>query len=79
MNEVENLIAQGSLDVPPAIYDLVVTRRLVRAAVKDDFFSRLREAARQRFAQGPSPASDEIDERLEQVIAYIEDRLEGRQ
>lgn len=79
-SEVENQVAQGSLEVPPAVYDLIVMRRLAgpdSSAAQGGVFARLREAVQQRFSLGETPAGDEIDQRLEQVIAYIEDRLEG--
>jgi hypothetical protein len=81
-SEVENLIIQRGLDVPPAVYDFIVMRRLAEpddSAARNMFLARLREYLRRRFALGELPGRDEIDQHLEQIIAYIEDRLEGTQ
>lgn len=81
-SEVEKLIAQGSLDVPPAVYDLIVARRLAgtdSSAEQHSIASRLRGYLRRRPALGDSPARDAIDRRLAEVIAYIEEQLEGTQ
>jgi hypothetical protein len=77
--EMEKLIAQGVFDVPPAVRELVASRRLgdeEEIDTRGGIFARLWKRLWQSMASSKIPAEDGVEQQLEQVITYLEERLE---
>ncbi|MBN1429910.1 MAG: hypothetical protein JXB07_16190 [Anaerolineae bacterium] len=74
--EMESLIAEGTFDVPPAVRDLVAERLLGHSPernTRSTFFSRFWERL---FSRRKPSTGGEVNRQLEQIISYLEERLE---
>ncbi|MBN1312057.1 MAG: hypothetical protein JXB30_11620 [Anaerolineae bacterium] len=79
-SEMERLIVRGAFDVPPAVRDLVTSRRLgdlAKLNKQKGVLARLWERLWRGSASSQLPAENAAEQQLEQVVAYLEERLEA--
>jgi hypothetical protein len=79
ISEVEEMLVQGALDAPPAVRDLTIDRHLAgseEVASQMGLLTRLWERLSGRAAARRLSAAGAGYQQLEQIILYLEERLE---